>query len=118
MKHDTAGDPITGLKWTHRTTAKIAEELRTLGIDVSANTVAKLLGGLGFSLRVNHKKKSNGSHQQRDEQFANIKVLRQRCVAKGIPLARSARTGLAIRWTAMKPSSSISVRLPQRPDSE
>lgn len=86
MKHDTAGDPITGLKWTHRTTAKIAEELRTLGIEVSANTVAKLLGNLGFSLRVNHKKKSNGSHPQRDEQFANIKVLRQRCVDKGIPL--------------------------------
>lgn len=86
MKHDTAGDPITGLKWTHRTTAKIALELRSLGIQVSANTVAKLLNELGFSLRVNHKKKSNGSHQDRDAQFACIKVLRERCVANRIPL--------------------------------
>lgn len=86
MKHDTAGDPMTGLKWTHRTTTKIALELRGLGIQVSANTVAKLLGGLGFSLRVNHKKKSNGSHPQRDEQFSCIKELREYCVAKGIPL--------------------------------
>lgn len=86
MKHDTAGDPMTGLKWTHRTTAKIALELCSLGIQVSANTVAKLLGDLGFSLRVNHKKKSNGSHQNRDEQFAYIKALRERCVAQGTPL--------------------------------
>lgn len=86
MKHDTAGDPMTGLKWTHRTTAKIAQELHGLGIEVSANTVAKLLGQLGFSLRVNHKKKSNGSPSTRDEQFACIKTLRERCVADGIPL--------------------------------
>ena len=86
MKHDTAGDPMTGLKWTHRTTAKIALELRSLGIQVSANTVAKLLGELGFSLRVNHKKKSKGTHQDRDAQFVCIKALRKRCVANGIPL--------------------------------
>ena len=28
MEHDTAGDPITGVKWTRRTTEKIAAELR------------------------------------------------------------------------------------------
>ena len=28
MKHDTAGDPMTGVKWTRRTTDKIACELR------------------------------------------------------------------------------------------
>jgi len=38
MQHDTAGDPITGVKWTRRTTEKIADELRTLGVDVCANT--------------------------------------------------------------------------------
>ena len=27
MKHDTAGDPMTGVKWTRRTTDKIACEL-------------------------------------------------------------------------------------------
>jgi hypothetical protein len=27
MRHDTAGDPITGVKWSRRTTRKIAEEL-------------------------------------------------------------------------------------------
>ena len=28
MEHDTAGDPVTGIKWTRRTTEKIAAELR------------------------------------------------------------------------------------------
>jgi len=41
MQHDIAGDPITGVKWTRRTTEKIADELRALGVDVCANTVAR-----------------------------------------------------------------------------
>ena len=35
MKHKTGGDPITGLKWTRKTTEKIAEELGKLHIEVS-----------------------------------------------------------------------------------
>ncbi len=70
MVAETAGDPISGLKWTHKTTEKIATELRSLGIAVSARTVAKLLKKMSFSLRVNHKKRSNGSPAQRDAQFA------------------------------------------------
>jgi hypothetical protein len=33
--NDTAGDPITGRKWTRRTTRKIAKQLKRLGITVS-----------------------------------------------------------------------------------
>jgi hypothetical protein len=86
MKHETAGDPMTGLKWTRRTTAKVADELRLLGIEVSANTVARLLKTMGFSLRVNHKKKSNGSPQNRNAQFVNIGDLRQHFAASGNPI--------------------------------
>ncbi len=43
MEHDTAGDPVSGVKWTRRTTEKIAAELGTAGIVVCPNTVAKLL---------------------------------------------------------------------------
>ena len=56
MAHDTAGDPVSGIKWTRRTTEKIAEQLRSGGIDVCPNTVAKLLRGLGYRLRSNAKK--------------------------------------------------------------
>ena len=86
MVHETAGDPISGLKWTHKTTEKIAVELRSLGIAVGARTVAKLLKRMGFSLRVNHKKRSNGSPAQRDAQFAYISELRERFADEAIPL--------------------------------
>lgn len=86
MKHETAGDPMSGMKWTHRTTEKIAAQLRSLKIDVSPRTVAKLLIEMGFSLRVNHKKLSNGSPEQRDEQFTKIAELRERFAAAGSPV--------------------------------
>src|SRR2546425_596764 len=36
-----AGDPMTGLKWTRKTTDKVSQELQRLGITVSARTVAR-----------------------------------------------------------------------------
>lgn len=86
MKHETAGDPMSGLKWTRRTTAKIAAELQSLGIQVSARTVAGLLTDMGFSLRVNHKKLSGSSHPDREAQFAHIAELRERCAAEDLPV--------------------------------
>ena len=55
LEHDTAGDPMTGLRWSRRTTSTIAEELAKLGIAVSPNSVARLLYDMDYSLRVNHK---------------------------------------------------------------
>ena len=88
MNHDTAGDPVHGLKWTHKTTKKIADQLKALGIGVSANTVGKLLKDLGFSLRVNHKKKTNGvkNRQDRDRQFRYIAEMVDQFAAAGNPM--------------------------------
>jgi hypothetical protein len=86
MKHETAGDPISGLKWTRRTTGKIAEHLGDVGINVSPNTVARLLKDLGYSLRVNHKKLSSGSGADRDEQFSYIAEMREQYAQKGYPV--------------------------------
>ncbi len=86
MKHETAGDPMSGLKWTRRTTLKMAAELRSLGIEVSPRTVARLLKKMGFSLRVNHKKLAGASHPQRDAQFARIAELRERAAVDNTPV--------------------------------
>jgi hypothetical protein len=43
LEHDTAGDPISGLKWTRKTTENIAELLQQIDLPVSAKTVARLL---------------------------------------------------------------------------
>jgi hypothetical protein len=86
MEDDTAGDPVTGVKWTRRTTEKIAEQLRSVGIDVCANTVAGLLKQLGFRLRVNHKKLTRRADPARDAQFAYISAQRQHFAANGWPI--------------------------------
>ena len=31
MEYETAGDPMTGLKWTRKTTQKLTNELKALG---------------------------------------------------------------------------------------
>lgn len=86
MADDTAGDPVTGVKWCRRTTEKIADELRAHGIDVCANTVANLLKQLGFRLRVNQKKLPRASKPDRDEQFAYIAAQRVKFTTAGLPI--------------------------------
>jgi hypothetical protein len=49
LEYDTGGDPITGVKWSRRTTAKVALALGDFGITVSANTVARLLPRMGYA---------------------------------------------------------------------
>ncbi len=66
--------------------AKIAAELKTVGINVSPNTVAKLLKKLDFRLRVNHKKISSGSGPERDQQFGYIAEVRERFARDGLPI--------------------------------
>ncbi|HKN34465.1 MAG TPA: hypothetical protein VJX16_14605 [Terriglobales bacterium] len=78
LEHDTAGDPMTGLRWSRRTTATIAEELAKLGIAVSSNTVARLLHDMGYSLRVNQKQISPSSSPNRNLQFEYLAELRHR----------------------------------------
>jgi hypothetical protein len=85
LEHDTAGDPMTGLRWMRKTTAKVATQLSRLGIQVSARTVAGLLRKLRFSLRVNRKKRG-ARHPDRDRQFRYIRDLRQRFRRQGNPI--------------------------------
>ena len=91
MKYETAGDPMSGLKWTRKTTEKIADELESIGIRVSPNTVGKLLKKMGFSLRVNRKKIALGSkkksqdQENRNRQFMYISELRESFAQKGYP---------------------------------
>jgi hypothetical protein len=85
MEHHTAGDPISGLKWTRKTTLKISGELRKAGIIVCPKTVGRLLRGLKFSLRVNHKKVAGKSSPFRNQQFEYINRTRQRFARQGWP---------------------------------
>ena len=86
LDYDTAGDPITGVKWSRRTTAKVAMALGDFGIDVSANTVARLLHTMGYSLRVNQKQLATDASPDRNEQFLYIRDLRDRFQRRGLPI--------------------------------
>ena len=86
LKHDVAGDPITGIRWTRRTTEKIAQELAALDIQVCPRTVARILKDLGYRLRVNHKRVAAGSGPDRDEQFQHIAAQRLRFAERGLPI--------------------------------
>jgi hypothetical protein len=87
MKYETAGDPMTGLKWTRKATRKIADELKREGIIVSDKSVSNILKELGYSLQANRKKialSGNGSLQKRTErdlQFRHICRMRE-CFAR------------------------------------
>ena len=89
MAQETAGDPMSALKWTRKTTEKVASELRQLGITISPNTVGRLLRTMGYSLRVNHKQLSRVSKtapELRDAQFRHIAQLRKHCAEHGLPI--------------------------------
>lgn len=86
MQLETAGDPMSGLKWTRKTTAKISKALRRHGINVGRNTVAKLLKQMDFRLRVNHKKRSTACPKDRDRQFRLIRRRRNAFARTGDPI--------------------------------
>jgi len=91
MEEDTAGDPISGCKWTHKTTAKVAHQLDRAGIRVSANTVARLLKQMDFSLRVNVKRLESGLRnppdpELRDRQFRYIRRQIQDHLRQDLPV--------------------------------
>jgi hypothetical protein len=91
LNHDTAGDPIRDLKWTRRTTRKVAEQLKRLKIHVSATTVGRLLKGMRYSLRVNRKRLECGGknpppRKVRDRQFKYISHMRKKFNRSGKPV--------------------------------
>ncbi len=86
LEHETAGDPVSGLKWTKKTTQKVADELKSLGIDVGRTTVGRLLKKMKYSLKVNQKKIGAGNDPDRNEQFEYISRQRKQAAAQGIPV--------------------------------
>ena len=72
MEENTAGDPMSHLRWTNKSTTAIAGELTRQGHPVSHETVRQRLGELGYSLQANRKNKEGLSPPERDAQFRYI----------------------------------------------
>jgi Rhodopirellula transposase DDE domain len=68
----TRGHPESPLRWTCKSTSKLAEELQRQNHPVSDRTVAALLKQAGYSLQSNRKTKEGASHPDRNAQFEYI----------------------------------------------
>jgi hypothetical protein len=68
----TRGDPMSPLRWTCKSTEKLAAELTRRGHAVSARTVAGLLQELGYSLQGLRKTKEGTAHPDRNAQFEHL----------------------------------------------
>jgi len=86
MGDATAGDPLSGLKWTHKSLRAVAHELGRQGYEVSAPTVSRLLREQKYSLRVNHKRLAGKQSPGRDEQFQYIVRQRKGFLRRGRPV--------------------------------
>lgn len=68
----TRGDPESPLRWTCKSTRKLASELQMMGHKVSHTIVAELLHLKGYSLQANQKILEGDEHPDRNAQFEFI----------------------------------------------
>jgi len=80
------GDPESPLRWTCKSTQKLADELKRQGFKVGPRTVAKELQAEGFSLQANQKTREGASHPDRDAQFVHINEQVTRFQRRGQPV--------------------------------
>ena len=86
VEETTAGDPMSLLRWTSKSTRTIAEEVARRGHQIDASTVGRCLHDLGYSLQANVKTKEGPQSASRDEQFRYINRLVKGYIKTGDPV--------------------------------
>src|SRR5215210_8268781 len=82
----TRGDPQSPLRWTTKSTRKLADALTRQGHPVSAATVATLLQQLQYRLHALRKTTEGAAHPDRDAQFQHISATVSLFQARGQPV--------------------------------
>ncbi len=82
----TRGDPETPLRWTCKSTRRLAEELTRQEHPISPGTVANMLRDLGYSLQANRKTREGENHPDRNAQFEYISQQVRRLQKRGQPV--------------------------------
>jgi hypothetical protein len=82
----TRGDPESPLRWTSKSTRKLADELEQRGYKASPQKVGQLLHASGYSLQSTRKTIEGASHPDRDAQFEFINDLVDEFHARGAPV--------------------------------
>jgi hypothetical protein len=66
---ETRGNPMSYVRWTSKSTGKLADELVRQGFKITDDTVGRILRDLGYSLQAPSKQKEGTAHPDRDHQF-------------------------------------------------
>ena len=82
----TRGDPESPLRWTCKSLAKLAAQLRAQGHAISHETVRQVLGLLEYRLQSPRKSREGASHPERNEQFEHINEQTKGFQAAGQPV--------------------------------
>jgi len=80
------GDPMSPLRWTCKSTPRLAQDLTKLGHEVSQRSVCDLLAQLNYSLQSTRKTREGGQHADRDAQFHHIASMAAQYQAAGDPV--------------------------------
>lgn len=83
---ETRGNPMSLLRWTSKSSTKLAADLVGQGFDVSSRTVLRLLHQLGYSLQANAKVTEGRQHPDRDSQFRYLNDMATGFIADGQPV--------------------------------
>jgi DDE family transposase len=87
LSEEVAGDPMNQQRWIRSSTRNLSRRLDEQGHKACHHTVARLLRKMGYSLRVNWRKREAGAqHPDRDEQFKYIAVLKAQYVREHLPI--------------------------------
>lgn len=81
----TRGDPMSPLRWTCKSTPKLAAELQVMGHEVSQATVWRMLDELGYSMQSNRKSREGGRHPDRNGQFEFINASVKDFLGRSLP---------------------------------
>ncbi|MEX1007666.1 MAG: ISAzo13 family transposase [Acidimicrobiia bacterium] len=82
---ETRGNPMSLLRWTSKSSTKLAEDLVRQGFEVSSRTVLRLLHLLGYSLQANAKVTEGRQHPDRDAQFRYLNDMAAAFIDDGQP---------------------------------
>ena len=82
----TRGDPMSRLRWTTKSTVRLAEELTAQGHPTGSDTVARLLKEHDYSLQGNAKTIEGKQHPDRDAQFRYLNDQVSAFLAAGLPV--------------------------------
>ena len=82
----TRGDPMSPLRWTCKSKAKLAAALTAEGWRVSTTTVGHLLHALGYRLHALRKNQEGTSHPDRNAQFEHISASAKSFLRRGQPV--------------------------------